>query len=73
MNGETRQDSNTSDMIFSVAHIIWHLSMYLVLEPGNITKQQLQLEARALPGPTALVRARSKVVPPSYVFRARGV
>lgn len=36
VNGETRQDSNTSDMIFSVAHIIWHLSQYLVLEPGDI-------------------------------------
>lgn len=36
VNGEARQDSNTSDMIFSVAHIIWHLSQYLVLEPGDI-------------------------------------
>jgi 2,4-didehydro-3-deoxy-L-rhamnonate hydrolase len=36
VNGETRQDSNTSDMIFSVAYIIWHLSQYLVLEPGDI-------------------------------------
>jgi len=36
VNGETRQDSNTSDMIFPVAHIIWHLSQYLVLEPGDI-------------------------------------
>jgi 2-keto-4-pentenoate hydratase/2-oxohepta-3-ene-1,7-dioic acid hydratase in catechol pathway len=23
-------------MIFSVAHIIWHLSQYLVLDPGDI-------------------------------------
>jgi 2-keto-4-pentenoate hydratase/2-oxohepta-3-ene-1,7-dioic acid hydratase in catechol pathway len=36
VNGETRQDSNTSDMIFSVAYIIWHLSQYLVLDPGDI-------------------------------------
>jgi len=36
VNGEPRQDSNTSDMIFSVAHIIWHLSQYLVLDPGDI-------------------------------------
>jgi len=36
VNGQTRQDSNTSDMIFSVADIIWHLSQYLVLEPGDI-------------------------------------
>ncbi|MGO2542415.1 MAG: fumarylacetoacetate hydrolase family protein [Specibacter sp.] len=36
VNGENRQNSNTSDMIFSVAHIIWHLSQYLVLEPGDV-------------------------------------
>ena len=36
VNGETRQDSKTSDMIFSVAYIIWHLSQYLVLDPGDI-------------------------------------
>lgn len=36
VNGEARQDSNTSDMIFSVAHIIWHLSQYLVLDPGDV-------------------------------------
>lgn len=36
VNGEVRQNSNTSDMIFSVAYIIWHLSQYLVLDPGDI-------------------------------------
>ncbi|MFD7508740.1 fumarylacetoacetate hydrolase family protein [Streptomyces sp. NPDC059853] len=36
VNGEPRQDSNTSDMIFSVAHLVHHLSQYLVLEPGDV-------------------------------------
>ena len=36
MNGEARQDSNTADMIFSVHHLVWDLSQYLVLEPGDI-------------------------------------
>jgi 2,4-diketo-3-deoxy-L-fuconate hydrolase len=36
VNGESRQDSNTADMIFSVAHLIWDLSQYLVLEPGDV-------------------------------------
>jgi len=36
VNGEARQDSNTSDMVFSVADIIWHLSQYLVLDPGDV-------------------------------------
>jgi 2,4-didehydro-3-deoxy-L-rhamnonate hydrolase len=36
VNGEPRQDSNTSDMIFSVSFLIWHLSQFLVMEPGDI-------------------------------------
>jgi 2,4-didehydro-3-deoxy-L-rhamnonate hydrolase len=36
VNGEPRQASNTADMIFSVAFLIWHLSQFMVLEPGDI-------------------------------------
>ncbi len=36
VNGEARQDSTTADMIFSVEHIVWHLSQYLALEPGDL-------------------------------------
>ena len=36
VNGEVRQDSNTSDMIFSIAHIVHELSQYMVLEPGDL-------------------------------------
>lgn len=36
VNGETRQDSNTSDMIFSTARIIAILSEFMTLEPGDI-------------------------------------
>lgn len=36
VNGEPRQDSRTADMIFDVETIIWHLSQYLVLEPGDL-------------------------------------
>jgi len=36
VNGEPRQDSSTSDLIFSVEHIVWHLSQYLTLEPGDL-------------------------------------
>ena len=35
-NGEPRQDSTTADMIFGVDHLVWHLSQYLVLEPGDV-------------------------------------
>ncbi len=36
VNGEPRQSSSTADMIFSVAFLVWHLSQYLVLEPGDL-------------------------------------
>ncbi|PPL16842.1 fumarylacetoacetate hydrolase family protein [Microterricola pindariensis] len=36
VNGEIRQDSNTADQIFNVKHVIWHLSQYLALEPGDL-------------------------------------
>jgi 2,4-didehydro-3-deoxy-L-rhamnonate hydrolase len=36
VNGEIRQDSNTSDMIFDPATIVHHLSQYMVLEPGDV-------------------------------------
>lgn len=36
VNGDPRQDSNTSDMIFSAAQIVHHLSQYMVLEPGDL-------------------------------------
>ncbi|MGN7859677.1 fumarylacetoacetate hydrolase family protein [Microbacterium sp. 22303] len=36
VNGEPRQDSNTNDMIFSVAEIVHHISQYMTLEPGDL-------------------------------------
>ncbi|MET9921902.1 fumarylacetoacetate hydrolase family protein [Streptomyces sp. NPDC059605] len=50
VNGEPRQDSGTADMIFSVAHLVHHLSQYLVLEPGDVintgTPQGVALSGR---------------------------
>lgn len=36
VNGEPRQDSTTADLIFDVDFLIWHLSQYLTLEPGDL-------------------------------------
>lgn len=36
VNGELRQDSNTSDMIFTCAEIVSYISDYMTLEPGDI-------------------------------------
>jgi 2-keto-4-pentenoate hydratase/2-oxohepta-3-ene-1,7-dioic acid hydratase in catechol pathway len=36
VNGEPRQDSSTADMVFGVEHLVWNLSQYLALEPGDL-------------------------------------
>lgn len=36
VNGEPRQDSSTADMVFSVEQLLWDLSQYLTLEPGDL-------------------------------------
>ncbi len=36
VNGELRQNSNTSDMIFTVAQIVSYISRYMTLEPGDV-------------------------------------
>lgn len=50
VNGEPRQDSTTSDLIFGVAQLVYDLSQYLVLEPGDLintgTPQGVALSGR---------------------------
>ncbi|WP_243074260.1 fumarylacetoacetate hydrolase family protein [Microbacterium sp. SS28] len=36
VNGISRQDGTTGTMIFSVAHVIWYLSQFMVLRPGDL-------------------------------------
>lgn len=36
VNGEVRQDSNTSDMIFSCEEIVSYISKYMTLRPGDM-------------------------------------
>jgi 2-keto-4-pentenoate hydratase/2-oxohepta-3-ene-1,7-dioic acid hydratase in catechol pathway len=36
VNGVKRQDGTTADMVFSVAHVVWYLSQFMVLEPGDL-------------------------------------
>jgi len=50
VNGQPRQDSTTADMVFSVRQIVWHLSQYMVLDPGDVintgTPQGVALSGR---------------------------
>jgi 2-keto-4-pentenoate hydratase/2-oxohepta-3-ene-1,7-dioic acid hydratase in catechol pathway len=36
VNGEPRQDGNTKNMIFGVAHVIWYVSQFMTLYPGDV-------------------------------------
>jgi len=36
VNGELRQDGHTENMIFGVFHVVWYLSRFMVLEPGDV-------------------------------------
>lgn len=36
VNGRRRQDGSTADMIFSVDYLVWYLSQFMVLEPGDL-------------------------------------
>lgn len=50
VNGKPRQDSSTSDLIFDVAQVVYELSQYMVLEPGDLintgTPQGVALSGR---------------------------
>lgn len=36
VNGDARQDSTTADMIFDAGTLVWRLSQYMVLDPGDL-------------------------------------
>jgi 2-keto-4-pentenoate hydratase/2-oxohepta-3-ene-1,7-dioic acid hydratase in catechol pathway len=36
VNGATRQNGTTSNMIFDCRHIVWYLSQFFVLQPGDV-------------------------------------
>lgn len=36
VNGQRLQNESTSDMIFPVDHLVWYVSQFMVLEPGDI-------------------------------------
>ncbi len=36
VNDQRQQAGNTSDMVFPVDHLVWYLSQFMVLEPGDV-------------------------------------
>lgn len=60
VNGEPRQDSTTADMVFDVAELVFHLSQYTVLEPGDLINTGTP-EGVALSGRFPYLRAGDRV------------
>ncbi len=36
VNGELRQDGTTKEMVFGVHHLVWYLSQFMALHPGDV-------------------------------------
>ncbi|MFF0476299.1 fumarylacetoacetate hydrolase family protein [Streptomyces sp. NPDC004284] len=36
VNGEPRQDGHTKNMVFDAPYLVWYLSQYMVLRPGDV-------------------------------------
>lgn len=51
VNGELRQDGSTANLIFNVNHVVWYLSQFMVLEPGDLVNTGTPAGvAQAMPG-----------------------
>jgi len=36
LNGEMKQDSNTDDLLYGIDHIVWYISQFMELFPGDV-------------------------------------
>ncbi len=57
VNGEQRQNGNTKNQIFGVHHVIWYLSQFMVLEPGDVINTGTPAGVALGRGPGAYLKA----------------
>ncbi|GII32969.1 fumarylacetoacetate hydrolase family protein [Planotetraspora mira] len=57
VNGEPRQNGDTKNQIFDVQHVIWYLSQFMVLEPGDIVNTGTPAGVALGRGPEAYLRS----------------
>ncbi|AWS43445.1 fumarylacetoacetate hydrolase family protein [Streptosporangium sp. 'caverna'] len=57
VNGELRQNGSTKNQIFGVHHVIWYLSQFMVLEPGDVVNTGTPAGVALGMGPEAYLRA----------------
>lgn len=63
VNGDLRQSSRTDQMLFSPTHLVWYLSQFMVLEPGDVINT-------GTPAGVALGRSPSHYLSPGDVVEA---
>ncbi|GLX93889.1 fumarylacetoacetate hydrolase family protein [Herbidospora sp. NBRC 101105] len=56
VNGELRQNGSTKNQIFGVHHVIWYLSQFMVLEPGDVVNTGTPAGVALGRGPEAYLR-----------------
>ncbi|MFI7034955.1 fumarylacetoacetate hydrolase family protein [Microbispora rosea] len=56
VNGELRQNGGTKNQIFGVHHVIWYLSQFMVLEPGDVVNTGTPAGVALGRGPQAFLR-----------------
>ena len=61
VNGEVRQDGSTADMVFPVDYLVWYISQFLVLEPGDVINT-------GTPAGVAMGRAETPYLQPGDVM-----
>ncbi|GAA4202758.1 fumarylacetoacetate hydrolase family protein [Microbispora amethystogenes] len=57
VNGEQRQNGDTKNQIFGVHHVIWYLSQFMVLDPGDVVNTGTPAGVALGRGPEAYLRA----------------
>jgi len=62
VDGEKRQDSHTSDLIYGIDHIVWYLSQFMELFPGDIINTGTPEGVGMGFKPTRYLRAGQEVV-----------
>ncbi|WP_062349766.1 fumarylacetoacetate hydrolase family protein [Herbidospora yilanensis] len=56
VNGELRQNGSTKNQIFGVHHVVWYLSQFMVLEPGDVVNTGTPAGVAMGRGPEAYLR-----------------
>ena len=62
VDGEKRQDSRTSDLIFGISHIVWYVSQFMELHPGDVINTGTPEGVGMGSKPTKYLKAGQKVV-----------